>query len=59
MGEVLIPVRLFARAIARQRGVAIVKREREELLTEFTPREFDILHLLAEGMRATPVRVFL
>jgi two-component system, NarL family, response regulator DevR len=50
MGEVLIPVGLFARAIARQRGVAIVKREREELLAEFTPREFDILHLLAEGL---------
>jgi DNA-binding NarL/FixJ family response regulator len=50
MGEVLIPVGLFARAIARQRGVAIVKREREQLLAEFTPREFDILHLLAEGL---------
>jgi DNA-binding NarL/FixJ family response regulator len=49
-GEVLIPVGLFARAIARQRGVAIQKREREELLAEFTPREFDIMHLLAEGM---------
>jgi DNA-binding NarL/FixJ family response regulator len=38
-GEVLIPVGLFASAIARQRGVAIQKREREELLAEFTPRE--------------------
>ena len=46
----LIPVGLFARAIARQRGVAIQKREREELLAEFTPREFEIMHLLAEGM---------
>jgi two-component system, NarL family, response regulator DevR len=50
VGEVLIPVALFARAIARQRGVAAVKAEREQLLAEFTPREFDILHLLAEGL---------
>ena len=49
-GEVLIPVELFARAIARQRGVATKKREREQLLAEFTPRELDILHLLAEGL---------
>jgi two-component system, NarL family, response regulator DevR len=49
-GEVLIPVELFARAIARQRGVATRKREREQLLAEFTPRELDILHLLAEGL---------
>lgn len=49
-GEVLIPVSLFARAIARQRGVASKQREREQLLAEFTPRELDILHLLAEGL---------
>jgi DNA-binding NarL/FixJ family response regulator len=49
-GEVLIPVALFARAIARQRGVATMEREHEQLLAEFTPREFDILHLLAEGL---------
>jgi two-component system nitrate/nitrite response regulator NarL len=49
-GEVLIPVELFARAIARQRGVVSKKREREQLLAEFTPRELDILHLLAEGL---------
>jgi two-component system nitrate/nitrite response regulator NarL len=49
-GEVLIPVALFARAIARQRGVATIKRERERLIAEFTPREFDILRLLAQGM---------
>jgi two-component system nitrate/nitrite response regulator NarL len=49
-GEVLIPVELFARAIARQRGVVTKKREREQLLAEFTPRELDILHLLAEGL---------
>lgn len=49
-GEVLIPVALFARAIARQRGLATIKRERERLIAEFTPREFDILRLLAQGM---------
>lgn len=49
-GEVLIPVELFARAIARQRGVVSRKREREQLLAEFTPRELDILNLLAEGL---------
>jgi DNA-binding NarL/FixJ family response regulator len=49
-GEVLIPVELFARAIRRQRGVVTKKREREQLLAAFTPRELDILHLLAEGL---------
>lgn len=49
-GEVLIPVELFARAIRRQRGVVTRKREREQLLAAFTPRELDILHLLAEGL---------
>src|SRR6202521_3701737 len=49
-GEVLIPVELFARAIARQRAVVTKKREREQLLAEFTPRELDILNLLAEGL---------
>ena len=52
-GEVLIPAELFARAIARQRGVVTRKREREQLLAEFTPRELDILHLLAEGLDTT------
>ena len=49
-GEVLIPAELFARAIARQRGNVVRKRERERLLAEFTPRELDVLHLLAEGL---------
>ena len=52
-GEVLIPVELFARAIRRQRAVVTKKREREQLLAEFTPRELDILHLLAEGLDTT------
>jgi DNA-binding NarL/FixJ family response regulator len=49
-GEVLIPAELFARAIARQRHAVVRKREREQLLAEFTPRELDVLHLLAEGL---------
>ena len=52
-GEVQIPVELFARAIARQRGVVSKRREREQLIAEFTPRELDILHLLAEGLDTT------
>jgi DNA-binding NarL/FixJ family response regulator len=49
-GEVLIPVELFARAIARQRGANNPKREHREAFTEFTPRELDVLNLLAEGL---------
>jgi two-component system, NarL family, nitrate/nitrite response regulator NarL len=49
-GEVLIPVELFARAIRRQQGAITMKREREQLIAQFTPRELDILHLLAEGL---------
>ena len=49
-GEVQIPVELFARAIRRQHGVLAKKKERERLLAEFTPRELDVLHLLAEGL---------
>jgi two-component system, NarL family, nitrate/nitrite response regulator NarL len=52
-GAVLIPVELFARAIRRQRAVVTMKREREQLLAVFTPRELDILHLLAEGLDTT------
>jgi two-component system, NarL family, response regulator DevR len=49
VGEVLIPVGLFAKAIARQRKVGNEKEAREKLLAEFTPRELDVLRLLAEG----------
>ena len=48
--EVLIPAGLFARALARQRSEVVQKRERERLIAQFTPRELDILHLLAQGM---------
>jgi DNA-binding NarL/FixJ family response regulator len=46
---VQIPVALFAKAIARQRKVIIDKQAREKLFAEFTPRELDVLRLLAEG----------
>jgi DNA-binding NarL/FixJ family response regulator len=49
VGEVLIPVGLFAKAIARQRMVANQLEAREKLIAEFTPRELDVLRLLAEG----------
>jgi DNA-binding NarL/FixJ family response regulator len=50
VGEVLIPVALFAKAIARQRKVVTDRLAREKLLAEFTPRELDVLRLLAEGL---------
>jgi DNA-binding NarL/FixJ family response regulator len=49
-GDVLIPVELFAKAIARQRTVLTEAQDRETLLAEFTPRELDVLHLLADGL---------
>jgi DNA-binding NarL/FixJ family response regulator len=49
VGEVLIPVSLFAKAIARQRKVVTDREAREKLLAEFTPRELDVMRLLADG----------
>jgi DNA-binding NarL/FixJ family response regulator len=49
-GEVLIPVALFARAIARQRQHAAERRHREKVLAEFTPRELEVLRILAQGL---------
>jgi DNA-binding NarL/FixJ family response regulator len=48
-GEVLIPVALFAQAIARQRRVAGEKQAHLKVVADFTPRELDVLRLLAEG----------
>ena len=47
--EVLIPVALFAKAVARQRRLAADQRQHETLLAEFTPRELEVLRLLAAG----------
>jgi DNA-binding NarL/FixJ family response regulator len=49
IGEVLIPVGLFAKAIARQRKLGNEKQARDKLVAEFTPRELDVLRLLADG----------
>jgi two-component system, NarL family, nitrate/nitrite response regulator NarL len=49
-GELLIPVALFAKAIARQHRVTSEAAERLELVAQFTPRELEILHLLANGV---------
>jgi len=52
-GEILIPVGFFAEAIARRRNVSIEGRRHKELLMTFTPRELEVLKLLAAG-HATP-----
>jgi len=49
LGEVLIPARLFAKALARQRAVLADREEVERRATMFTNRELEILKLLAEG----------
>jgi DNA-binding NarL/FixJ family response regulator len=50
MGEVLIPVSLFAKAIARQRAESAEKQERKRLEAQFTGRELEILQMLARGL---------
>src|SRR4029077_3554145 len=49
-GEVLIPVSLFTKAIARQRRAISDERDRKQLSAQFTARELDVLKLLAEGL---------
>jgi DNA-binding NarL/FixJ family response regulator len=49
-GEVLIPVALFAKAIERQRNVMAKDKDRIRGAAQFTPRELDVLNLLAEGL---------
>jgi DNA-binding NarL/FixJ family response regulator len=49
IGEVLIPVTLFAKAIARQNKLATDEQARRKLSGNFTPRELEVLRLLAEG----------
>jgi DNA-binding NarL/FixJ family response regulator len=49
-GEVLIPSALFAKAIARQQKHALANHDRDKLVAEFTPRELDVLRLLAVGL---------
>jgi DNA-binding NarL/FixJ family response regulator len=49
IGEVLIPVELFAKAIARQRKVFTDEQARIKLSAQFTRRELEVLRQLAEG----------
>jgi DNA-binding NarL/FixJ family response regulator len=49
-GELLFPAALFAKAIARQKRVRTDEAERLKLVAQFTPRELEILHLLAHGL---------
>lgn len=49
LGEIQIPVELFAKAIARQRMTASRQRERNQLMALLTKRELEVLHLLARG----------
>jgi DNA-binding NarL/FixJ family response regulator len=49
VGEVLIPVALFAKAIARQHKVVTDEQARRKLSAQFTPRELEVLRLLADG----------
>jgi DNA-binding NarL/FixJ family response regulator len=49
-GDVLIPVELFAKAIARHRRATSQAAERQRLVRQFTPRELEILHLLAQSL---------
>jgi ATP/maltotriose-dependent transcriptional regulator MalT len=46
---VLIPARLFAKALARQRAAIADREELERRATMFTSRELEILKLMAQG----------
>lgn len=48
-GDVLMPVAPFIKAIARRQKVEAEKLQRAKLLAQFTPRELDVLRLLAQG----------
>ena len=49
-GDVLIPVSLFAKAIARQQSVLVKQQDHVPLAAQFTGRELEVLNLLAEGL---------
>ena len=49
VGEVLFPVALFVKAVARQRQLISETDAREKLAAKFTRRELDVLRLLAVG----------
>jgi DNA-binding NarL/FixJ family response regulator len=49
-GEVQIPVDLFAKAVLRQQRVSTEAAERRKMLAQFTPRELEVLNLLAAAL---------
>jgi len=49
-GDVLLDSRLLARAIARQRKQSTQEVEKQTLLARLTPRELEVLRLLAAGL---------
>jgi DNA-binding NarL/FixJ family response regulator len=49
LGEIQIPAYLFAKALERRRNAVDARRDKEKLRAEFTPREFQVLRLLAAG----------
>jgi two-component system, NarL family, nitrate/nitrite response regulator NarL len=49
LGEIQISASQFARALARRRTAISARRENDRLRAEFTPREFQVLRLLAAG----------
>jgi DNA-binding NarL/FixJ family response regulator len=54
-GDLLIPAKLFVRAISRRREVAVAGVERAKLVAQFTPRELEVLRLMAEGLDTNQV----
>jgi DNA-binding NarL/FixJ family response regulator len=54
-GEVLIPVELLAKAVARQQTISTASAERDQLLTHFTTRELQVLQLLAEALDTSAI----
>jgi DNA-binding NarL/FixJ family response regulator len=49
-GEVLIPAKLFAKAIARQQRMTSAAADHRRLVAQFTPRELEMLRLLAQSL---------
>lgn len=52
VGDLQVPARLLARVHARRRDLALKAEERRKAVHRLTPREIDILQLLAEGLDA-------
>jgi len=48
-GEIMMPAAPFVRAIARRQKLAAEELQREKFLAQFTPRELEVLRLLATG----------